>query len=269
MTWSGTFGFLGFGNMGAAILGGLLKSGTLAPGCVRVFDVDAAKCEAARAMGVAVVASEAELARACDALLLAVKPQNMNEALEALKSGFAAHTLVISIAAGISIAFIRKRLGDDVRVIRVMPNTPALVGAGAAGIAPSDNCTEKDKDVALTVFGAVGIAEIVPEQALDAVTALSGSGPAYFFYTAECLLRAAMAEGLDETAATRLVAQTMLGAGKLLTESGESAATLRARVTSKGGTTAAALATFEREGLERTLAAGVAAAAARSRELGQ
>ncbi len=269
MGWQGTLGFLGFGNMGGAILGGLLEAGTLSPDKAAVFDVDADKCRAAGRLGVKLAQSPADLARMSDTLLLAVKPQDMDEALVQLKPGFSPSTLVISIAAGVSIDNLRERLGSDIRAVRVMPNTPALVGAGAAGIALSEMCTEADAERARMIFEAIGIAVMVPEEAMDAVTALSGSGPAYFFYMVECLVRAGMAEGLGEAEAARLAGQTLLGAGRLLSESGERASVLRERVTSKGGTTAAALARFEEEGLERAVAAGVAAAAARSRELGK
>ncbi|MDQ1258005.1 MAG: pyrroline-5-carboxylate reductase [Candidatus Hydrogenedentes bacterium] len=265
----GTLGFLGYGNMGGAILRGLIGAGTLDPAHAAVFDVDADKCRDAAALGVAVSASPADLAARSDTLMLAVKPQTMNDALAQLKQGFRPDTLVVSIAAGISMSFLRARLVDAIRVVRVMPNTPALVGAGAAGIALSDNCTEADAETARTIFEAIGIAVMTPESSIDAVTALSGSGPAYFFYMTECLVRAAVAEGLSEEQATRLAAQTLLGAGKLLAESGEPAAVLRERVTSKGGTTAAALDAFRARDFSGVIEAGVAAAAARSRELGQ
>lgn len=269
MTLQGTLGLLGFGNMGAAIAAGLVHSGTVRAAQVAVFDVDNAKCAAAAALGAVVAVSPSALARASNVLILAVKPQTMDEALAQLKPGFAADKLAISIAAGVSIAYIQQRLGPDARVARVMPNTPALVGAGAAAIALSDTCSEADGNVARAIFDAVGISAMVAESDIDAVTALSGSGPAYFFYVVECLVRAAAAQGLSEEHAARLAAQTLLGAGRLLSESGESAAVLRERVTSKGGTTAAALKVFQEQGLERVLAAGVAAAAARSRELGK
>jgi len=269
VTLQGKLGFLGFGNMGGAILGGLLAARVTDAADVVVFDIDAGKCAAAKALGAAVASSPAELARMSDILLLAVKPQHMDDALAQMKPGFAPVTLVISIVAGVSIAHVQARLGTDARVVRVMPNTPALVGAGAAGIALSDTCTEADVSVARAIFEAVGVAVTVPEAALDAVTALSGSGPAYFFYIVECLVRAAVAEGLSETQAMRLAAQTLLGAGRLLMQSGEPASVLRERVTSKGGTTAAALKVFQEQGLDRVLAAGVASAAARSRELGK
>ena len=269
MSMRGTVGFLGYGNMGSAILKGLLETGTVAPANAAVFDVDAAKCEQAKSLGAAVAASPSALAESSDVLVLAVKPQMMEEALGQAREGISPKTLVVSIAAGISIAYLQERLGTDCRVVRVMPNTPALVGAGAAGIALSPNCTPDDGEVVQTIFEAVGIAVMVPETALDTVTALSGSGPAYFFYVVECLVKAAVAQGLDEEQATRLAGQTLLGSGRLLAESGEPAGVLRERVTSKGGTTEAALKRFREDGLERVLKAGVDDAAARSKELGK
>jgi pyrroline-5-carboxylate reductase len=262
-------GFLGFGNMGQAIAGGLVERQTMKSEQLAAFDVDDAKREAAQSLGMRVVDSAEALAGACDALLVAVKPQNATEALEPLSGKLASDVLVISICAGLSTAFFQGQLGQEFRVVRVMPNTPALVGAGAAAIAPSKNCTDDDIGFATTVFESVGLVQVVPESAMDGVTALSGSGPAYFFYLVECLVKAAQTEGLTEEQASELAGQTALGAGRLLMESGESAGTLRERVTSKGGTTEAALRTFGEHGFEQTIRAGVAAAAARSRELGR
>lgn len=262
-------GLIGLGNMGGAILNGLLDAKTLPPAQAIVYDVDPAKTVGAAAKGVAVAQSAAELAQKSGVVLLATKPQDMDSALDGIGPGLSDNTLVISIAAGISIGYIQARLGSQVRVVRVMPNTPALVNAGAAGMAFSENCTDEDTRAAATIFESIGIAERVPEQAMDTVTALSGSGPAYFFYLVECLVDAAVKLGLPEDQATRLAGQTLYGAGLMLNGSGESAATLRERVTSKGGTTAAALARFGDEGFARTVQAGLDAAAARSKELGK
>jgi len=264
-----TLGFLGFGNMGRAIAAGLVEQDAIAADKLAVYDVDAAKQAQALELGAAVCASPHELAAASDVLVLAVKPQTMDEALAQVKPGLGDKTLVVSIAAGISIAFIAKRLGPRTRVVRVMPNTPALVNAGAAGIALGPNCTADDERVARAIFGAIGVVEVVDESLIDAVTALSGSGPAYFFYMVECLVKAAQQQGLTESQAATLAAQTLHGAGLLLRQSGESAATLRERVTSKGGTTEAALRTFREKGLEDVIAAGVQAAVSRAKELGQ
>ena len=269
MALSGTVGFLGFGNMGGAILRGLIGTGTITADRAVVYDVLEDKRAAAIDVGVGVASSPQALAQACDTLVLAVKPQSMAEALEQMRAGFSPKTLIVTIAAGISIGYIQERLGADARVVRVMPNTPALVNTGAAGIAVSGNCTEDDAATARTIFEAIGIAETMPEALIDAVTALSGSGPAYFFYMVECLVQAATAHGLDPDQATRLAAQTVLGAGRLMLESGEAPSVLRERVTSKGGTTAAALEAFRAGGFERLIAAGIDAAVARAKELGQ
>jgi len=265
---NGKLGFLGYGNMGAAILEGLVTRGIIQMGQALTYDPDEGRCEAARQAGVEVLPSAEALAASSDVLVLAVKPQAMDAALTQLRPSINANALVISIAAGISIAFIQQRLGAATRVVRVMPNTPALVQAGAAGFALSANCVDSDKETARTIFEAVGIAEMLEEKDLDAVTAVSGSGPAYFFYLVECLVKAGVAEGLEEAVATRLAAQTLFGAGKLLAARGESAASLREKVTSKGGTTEAALKQFQADKFEEVIRAGVHAAAARSKELG-
>lgn len=269
MQLNGTLGFLGCGNMGSAILGGLLDTSAIAPGQARVFDPAPARRDEMARLGVPVVDDPRDLARDCDVLVLAVKPQTMDEALQALGPIDPAKTLVVSIAAGISTRYLQERLGADLRAVRVMPNTPALVRAGAAAIAPNDRCLPEDTRTVRSIFEAVGTVEEVPESAMDAVTALSGSGPAYFFYLVECLSEAAIREGLSAEQAQRLAAQTLLGAGRLLTESGEPANVLREKVTSKGGTTAAALDAFRARAFAETVQAAVSAAAARSRELGR
>lgn len=268
MSLPGTLGFLGYGNMGSAILEGLLGKHALNVSHAVIYDPEPSRQEAAQRLGVTIAETPEELARKSDYLLLAVKPQSMDEALEQAKPGLKEGTLLISIAAGLNSGWFQKRLGEGIRIARVMPNTPALVQAGASGIALSPACTAADQSVVRTVFEAIGVAEFVPETAIDAVTALSGSGPAYFFYMVECLVDAAVAEGLSEPLARRLAAQTLYGAGALLKASGEGPAALRAKVTSKGGTTEAAIKYFQAHGLEPLVHGAVHAAAARSRELG-
>lgn len=269
MAVDATVGFLGFGNMGYAILRGLIAREALRPVDACVYDVNALRREQAVELGVRFAESPEDLWRTSEVVILAVKPQNMAGALEALaKDGDKDH-LIVSIAAGITTAYLHDLLGPDARIARVMPNTPALVGAGAAGIALGAHCTERDGAIATAIFEAVGVAMTVEESQIDMVTALSGSGPAYFFYFVECLVQAAKAQGLPEAAATQLAAQTLLGAGKLLAESGESARVLREKVTSKGGTTAAALQVFEDGGLAELVAEAVAAARTRAQQLAQ
>ena len=264
----GSIGFLGFGTMGQAIAGGLIRAGAVPPERVFAFDVDPHKAEKAVGLGAGHVESPGALAEQSDILVLALKPQDMQAALESIAPDFTSDTLIVSIAAGISTAFIQSQLGKDARVVRVMPNTPALVGAGAAGISLSANCTPQDAQIAETIFKAVGIAERFPEDAMDAVTALSGSGPAYFFAFVEACVKAGAALGLPEDQASRLAGQTLYGAGLLLKESGEPASSLRERVTSTGGTTAAALDCFRERDLDGTVLAAMQAATERSKELG-
>lgn len=267
MMLEGTYAFIGYGNMGAAILEGLVEAGVLGGRHAVVFDPMPARRDAAVHIGAALAESPAEAAAGADVVMLCVKPQQMNDALDAIAPALARPAVVISVAAGVGIARIQARLDPQVRVIRAMPNTPALVRAGATGIALGPNCTEADAEMARRVFGAVGIAELVPEDQIDAVTALSGSGPAYFFAMVEHLVEAAVAEGLDRATATRLAAQTLFGAGALLRDSGESPGALRVKVTSPGGTTEAALNCFAAGGFDRAVRAAVGAAVARAREL--
>ena len=268
MTLDQTLGILGFGNMGAAILRGLLDRAAFLPEDAIVFDSDSAKADAAAELGVGVAKSASELAEKCGVLLLATKPQDIGQAVDAIAQPLNSRTLILSIVAGISIRYFQRKFGPEYRVVRIMPNTPALIGAGAAGLAFSENCTAKDKEVAMAIFEAIGIAEEVREEDIDIVTSLSGSGPAYFFLLVEALVDAAVKEGLDRECATRLAAQTCFGAGRMLKGSSESAAELRIRVTSKGGTTAAALDHFRNQRFEKTVHGAVAAAAKRSKELG-
>jgi len=268
MSLQGCIGFLGHGNMGSAILEGLLSRGVIRADQAMAYDPDPERARAAEQLGATVAPSAEALAAAADTLILAVKPQIMDAALHGLAEVRKPTGLVVSIMAGISIARLQTRLGEGARIVRGMPNTPALVLSGAAGIALGPGCTDADAEAARQIFDAVGVTEMVDERDLDAVTALSGSGPAYFFYLVECLVNAAIAEGLAPEAASRLAAQTLYGAGVLLRESRESAATLRARVTSKGGTTEAALRRLHEGGFEALVREAVQAAAARSRELG-
>lgn len=269
MSMNGIYGFLGYGNMGEAIVSGLISRNVVRPEQVLVHDLVPARMEAARQVGVQCAESPGALAERCDMLLLAVKPQQMDDALAPVLDKIRPDSCILSIMAGVSIAALQKRFGVQAHIIRVMPNTPALVGAGVAGLAHSDACTQEDIDVGCAFFSAVGIVEVVPESFLDAVTALSGSGPAYFFYLTECLIKGACAEGLPEPLARRFAAHTLMGAGKLLVESGATPDALRERVTSKGGTTFAALETMRSGRFEETVVAAVHAATARSRELGK
>lgn len=267
-TLSGHIGFLGFGHMGAAIAAGMLRQGIVTAEQLLACDPDQERAAAAEALSIKAVASGDELIKNCHTLLLAVKPQMMEEALAPLYCALRPGLRVISVMAGISIARLQSFFGPEARVLRVMPNTPALTGAGAAGLAHGDTCDEEDIALGRAIFESVGIVEVVPESWLDGVTALSGSGPAYFFYMTECLAQAAVNRGMPEEVAARLAAQTLYGAGKLLVESTDGPDVLRERVTSKGGTTFAALESMAAADFAGLVQDAFDAAEKRSRELG-
>ncbi len=261
--------FLGGGNMARALIGGLLRSGVPAA-ALRVSEPRAeARTELAQAFAIATHADNAEAARGAALWVLAVKPQ----VLHAVCAELAAlaqdeRPLVLSIAAGIRNDQIERWLGGDLAVVRAMPNTPALLGAGAAGLCANARVDGAGRALVERVLGAVGITCWIEDEAqMDVVTALSGSGPAYFFLLVEALEQAAVARGLPREAARALAAQTCLGAGRMLLESGATAGELRQRVTSPGGTTAAALERFGAGGFAALIAAGLSAAVQRGAEL--
>ncbi|RJP15000.1 MAG: pyrroline-5-carboxylate reductase [Candidatus Abyssobacteria bacterium SURF_5] len=262
-------GIIGAGNMGSAIIRGVLRAGIFAPNEIGACDVIQEKAQTlSQELHITAFATVAQLMAATDSVILAVKPQTMKECLAEVYDSLKPADLIISIAAGISTAFIEERLPKGTRVIRAMPNTPALVGAGATALCAGSNAGDSDLAVAERIFAGIGKVYRFPENLMNAVTAISGSGPAYVFYFIESLLEAGLKEGLPKEAAVDLVAQTLYGASKLLLESGEEASVLRAKVTSPGGTTEAALETMDKRGFKETIAAAIESAVNRGRELG-
>lgn len=260
--------FIGAGNMAEALVRGLIESGTCARSQLCVADTLGERVRYFRdTYGVCGADDNAAAVAGADVVVLAVKPQGIVGVLEALRGVLSPETLVVSIAAGIPASRIEQALGGSPRVVRIMPNTPSLVGAGAAGVAAGAHARDRDLDLAETLMSAVGIAERVAESDLDAVTALSGSGPAYVFYLVEALLGAADELELDDVVARRLAIATVEGAARLLRETGEDPAELRRRVTSKGGTTEAALAVLTEGEAARIVQDALRAARDRSREL--
>lgn len=253
---------VGGGNMGAALVAGLVASGW-DPASMTVVEIDAAKREAlARDLG---VQTSAEVV-AADGAIVAVKPADVPSVVAELAR--LGTPRIVSIAAGIRLDVLEAS-GAGAAVVRAMPNTPALVREGLTAISAGVACTDADIDWADEVLSAVGAVVRVPEDQMDAVTAVAGSGPGYLFLLAEALLDAALAEGLPPAVADRLVRQLFKGAGALLAASDELPATLRERVTSPNGTTAAGLAEFEAARLRETVNKAVRAAAARSAEMGR
>jgi pyrroline-5-carboxylate reductase len=264
-------GFIGGGNMATALIRGFVAAGLYRPGEIVVSDVDAGRRAAlARRLGVAATADNAAVVRAAPVLVLAVKPQVMGAVLAELRSGLTARHLVVSIAAGWPTARLERGLGERVRVVRVMPNTPALLGKGMAVAVRGRHATAADERLVLRLLRTVGRARAVgDERLLDAVTGLSGSGPAYVYRFAEALIAGGVAVGLSPDAASELALQTIAGAAAMLQESGEPPAQLRAAVTSPNGTTLAGLDELERRGFADAVQAAVAAATRRAEELGR
>jgi pyrroline-5-carboxylate reductase len=260
--------FIGGGNMATALIGGLLRQG-FAAGDIHVAEPGApAREKLAADFGVAVSTAADDSLRLADVVVMAVKPQNMHEAAAAVAPHLATQ-LVLSIAAGIRLADLSRWLGGHARLARCMPNTPALIGAGITALYAGTAVDVAGRAGAERILGAVGRAVWVADEALlDPVTALSGSGPAYVFYFLEAMAQAGNELGLADATVRELALETFIGAARLAAQSPESFATLRERVTSKGGTTAAALQVMNQQGVKDALVAAVKAASARSRELG-
>lgn len=263
-------GFLGAGNMASALIGGLTRSRLVEPASILASDVDPERrLQATRRFGVRTTSDNREVVKFADILVLAVKPGVAPKVLEEVGGAVRADQVVISICAGISAAFVESHLATKPPVLRVMPNTPALVGAGVSAVACGTHATAEHCALAKTIFAAVGEVVEVAEKHMDAVTALSGSGPAYFFYLMEALDAAGLAEGLPPGVTEKLVKQTALGAAKLSLDSNEDPRKLRQNVTSPGGTTEAALRVLENNNVGNLLVQAVREAAKRSRELGK
>lgn len=267
----GSIAFIGGGNMARSLVGALIGAGTCADSIAVAEPNPELRAALARDFGVGVHEQARTAAERAGMLVLAVKPQVLKSVCAELAATVAqTRPLVLSIAAGIRIAQLQSWLGSRLPIVRAMPNTPALIGCGASGLIANDAVSAAQRESAAALLGAAGtIAWIDQESLMDTVTALSGSGPAYFFLLVEALEDAAAAQGLSRETARTLAMQTCLGAGRMLVESGEAPAVLRQRVTSPGGTTAAALDAFASGGLHELVRDAVAAATRRGCELSE
>lgn len=262
-------GFLGAGNMGEAIIKGLLQTGLVPAASIAAADARADRLrQIAKQYGVRAAASNRDLVAAADLVILAVKPQTMASVLKEIAGAVDRAPLLISIAAGVPVAALRAALGKPARLIRVMPNTPALVLEGVTAIARAEGLEAGDLELAQELFGAVGRVVVLDEDALDAVTGLSGSGPAYVAIVIESLADGGVQMGLDRATAMTLAAQTVLGSARLILETGMHPGQLKDMVSSPGGTTIAGIAALEEGGVRRTFISAVERATQRSRELG-
>ncbi|HET7265904.1 MAG TPA: pyrroline-5-carboxylate reductase [bacterium] len=268
MSWTGTIGFIGAGNAVDAIVRGLVRGGVVPPQRCVVTNRsnDARLARLAREWSVVTTRDKVRLVDQADVVLVAVKPSAVPEVLSEIAGHVQPRHLVISIAAGIQIETIEAALGGAA-VVRAMPNTSTAVGESATAICAGGYAGEAHMRVARAIFEAVGRVVEVPERFFDAVTGVSGSGPAYVYLLAEAMIEAAQREGLERGVAIELVSQTVLGAGRMLVETRDDPAVLRARVTSPGGTTMAAMEVFTEDGFLATVARAIARATRRAAEL--
>ncbi|MDH5632264.1 MAG: pyrroline-5-carboxylate reductase [Gammaproteobacteria bacterium] len=264
-------GFIGAGNMARSLAKGLIDNGWPTARLILSDPNDDQRTSTASLLGTTCIADNSELISHCDVLVLAVKPQLLKSVLQPLASAVQQRKpLVISVVAGILVEDIQSWLGGGLNMVRTMPNTPALIGSGATGLYASPGTSADDRNFAESLMRACGVTVWVDSEAkLDVITALSGSGPAYFFLMIEALENAAVARGLDSNDARLLAVETALGAAKMALESDEDPAQLRRRVTSPGGTTEQAINTFEEAGLRDICQRAIDAAIGRARELAQ
>ncbi|MFT3992483.1 MAG: pyrroline-5-carboxylate reductase [Luteolibacter sp.] len=264
-------GVIGCGKMGTALVQGAIRAGAVNADAVIGCDPHANSRDAfSKATGAKTTSELSDVAASSDVLLFCTKPNDIAGALSAAgKSAPSAAKLVISIAAGLTLETLEKSAPPHFRVIRAMPNTPALVGQGAAGFCLGSRATSEDAEIAKSLLNAVGLAVQVPEKLMDAVTGLSGSGPAYIYLVIEALADGGVRTGLPRADALKLAAQTVLGAAAMVLETGEHPGVLKDNVTSPGGTTIAGIAALERLGLRSAMIEAVTAATRRATELGK
>ncbi len=263
-------GFLGAGKMATALAKGFIHAGLTTADAVLASDpYEAARNTMGKEAGIKTTAINPEVLKFAEVIVLAVKPDQVNDVLAEIRPHFTERHLLISIAAGVPLSRMEAALPPGARAIRVMPNTPALVGASASAFAAGKSAKAEDAQLAQKLFASVGIALPVKESLLDAVTGLSGSGPAYVFLMIEALSDGGVAAGLPRDIATKLAAQTLLGSAKLLLETGQHPGALKDMVTSPGGTTIEGLHELENGGVRGALINAVRSAAEKSRRLGQ
>jgi pyrroline-5-carboxylate reductase len=264
-------GLMGAGRMATALARGLVRAEMVPAGAIVACDPSAeARSAFAREIpGTTVDAANAADVSRADVIILAVKPQTMTEALLALRTSIRSDALVVSIAAGVTLGRLEASLPNGQRVVRVMPNTPCLIGLGASGFALGTRATKDDAKLVASLFSAVGVAFEMPEKLLDAVTGLSGSGPAFVYSMIEALAAGGVAEGMSRELACELAARTVSGAAEMVLQTRETPAVLRDRVTSPGGTTLAGLGVLRERGFAEAISDAVRAATRRSVELGQ
>ncbi len=262
-------GFIGLGNMATAMIGGILNKGLVTPQDIIGSDKFAAGCErAAKQFGIEAVTDNKRVAAEADVLFFAVKPIFLPEVMEEIQNVLRQETLIISIVAGKSIAFMEDGLGGNARkIVRCMPNTPALVGEGCTGVCANANVADKELEQALDLLGSFGVAQQVPERLMDAVVGVSGSAPAYVFMFIEAMADAAVAAGMPRNQAYTFAAQTVLGSARMVLETGKHPGELKDMVCSPGGTTIEAVKVLERKGMRAAVMDAMEACIEKSKQL--
>jgi len=261
-----SLGFIGLGNMGLALLNGFCGSPAFKDVAVYGYDISRKEC------GATLLDSEVEVAQRCKYILLAVKPQTVGEVLCKIAPVLTDESVIISICAGISIEYIQKKLSIDNRklsIVQVMPNTPVMVGAGACAVAFSENISEEERLFALSIMDCCGISEIIRPDKMNEVICVNGSSPAFIYLFAKCVADYAAEQGIDPQSALNLFSQTLIGSGKMLSESGKSPDELIEQVSSKGGTTVAGLEQLYSNGFCEVVKKACQACTARAYELGK
>lgn len=261
-------GFIGAGNMATAIVKGLLKSKKSADS-IFVYDCNVRQLKGMSEMGVNIVYLGEELVEKCDIIVLAVKPQNYDEVLAEIKSTATDKKVFVTIAAGISIEYVRKGLGVDCPMVRVMPNTPLLLGKGATALCRSENISDEDFMEVYNMFANSGEAVVLPEEQMNAVIAVNGSSPAYVYLFAKAMVDYAVSVGIDKDVALKLVCKTLEGSAEMLRSSGDTPETLIQKVCSKGGTTIEAMNVLNEKEVPQAIIDAMAACTKRAEELGK
>lgn len=259
-------GFIGCGNMGGAILFGALESGVLPKENAYVYDINPAMMEKANGWGVNLAENDEDLCQKCDIILLGVKPQNAAEALEMCKKALDGKAMM-SIVAGVTVERLRNMIDGTPRILRLLPNTPAMVFEGAFAVCSDNDFTEEELEIAKSIYSTIGIIEMVPEKLIDAACALNGGGPAFVAMFIEAMADGGVKQGLPRATAYRLAAQTALGTAKMVLETGLHPGQIKDMVTSPGGTTIEGCEALERGGMRGAVIDCINKAAEKSKKL--
>lgn len=262
-------GFIGAGNMATAIINGMINNNVALPNNINVFDPDEKKLAVMAEKGISICKSNRDTVKESHIVVLAVKPQNYKEVLEDIKNEVDDTKVFVSIAAGISIDYVTKTLGVNCPCVRVMPNTPLLLGCGATALCPSDNIDKNDFDLVYNMFATSGVCQVLPEDQMNTVIAVNGSSPAYIYLFAKAMSDYAIEQGIDEKAALDLICATLKGSAEMLLKSGDTPDELIKKVSSPGGTTIAALDTLKEHKFYEAVKDGMSSCTKRALELGK